>query len=63
MDYCLEQYRNILAYIKKQDLPEARKRFPEKITELDKIRNESFETIFPELKPMIEPQPKFKKHT
>ena len=53
MSYVLRQYANILTYLNHPGSQEARLNLPTKIEQLDKLRNEHFSEIFPELASMI----------
>jgi hypothetical protein len=54
MDYALRQYQNIFTYLSYEGNEKARLNFHKKIDSLDKIREEIFTKVFPELKSMIE---------
>ena len=54
MSYVLRQYRNVLTYLNHRENEEARIKFPQKIQQLDAIREEDFATVFPELKALID---------
>lgn len=54
MKYVLRQYWNILTFLNHDGSEQARLNLPNKIGHLDRIREEDFATIFPELKSMLE---------
>jgi radical SAM protein with 4Fe4S-binding SPASM domain len=54
MKYVLRQYWNILAYLNHAGNEKARLNFPTKIKQLDALREEKFETVFPELASLME---------
>ncbi len=49
LDYVFRQYKNILKYLKHPGDPNARRRFQEKVSSLDSLRDESFIQVFPDL--------------
>ncbi len=53
MDYVLRQYQNVLTFIDHELPDQFRINLPAKIRDLDRIRNEDFVEIFPELKSML----------
>ena len=53
MNYVLRQYRNIINYLNHDGDEKARLNFPQKIAELDALRDEDFVSVFPELKSLI----------
>lgn len=53
MKYVLRQYWNILTYLNHAGNEKARLNFPLKIKKLDALREESFETVFPELASLV----------
>ncbi len=54
MKYVLRQYSNILTYLRHPANEQARQNLPEKIKQLDTIRNENFAAVFPELSSMLD---------
>ena len=54
MKYVLRQYQNILTYLNHAGNDKARLNFPSKIAKLDALRDERFETVFPELACLVE---------
>ena len=54
MNYVLRQYRNIINYLNHDGDEKARLNFPQKIAELDALRDEDFVSVFPELKSLID---------
>jgi radical SAM protein with 4Fe4S-binding SPASM domain len=49
MNYVIRQYRNILTYMSHAGSREARFNLPSKIQQLDVLRDEKFEDVFPEM--------------
>lgn len=54
MKYVLRQYWNILTYLSHPGNEKARLNFPSKIQQLDALREEKFELVFPELASLLE---------
>jgi radical SAM protein with 4Fe4S-binding SPASM domain len=58
MKYVHRQYLNILTYLNHTGSEKARLNFPSKIQQLDALREEKFELVFPELAGLLESNPR-----